>query len=217
MKRKNKPAYWANNAARNAQKRFLQQKKQPAPVDEVREATAQVIVMCIMAAVYDLYGIGESRLQRIVDAANERAERYEQAKNSLPRLVDGVKKTGPERAELELDRDTAEYFPAGFLLPAYKLPQKRDEGKLYEQRSAAASTAKLYAYALHSVQGFGAERVACVMDEALKSYVQFRDYADSGDYYGYSVLARKMGQIMHADCDVVSTGAETPIFGKTLD
>jgi hypothetical protein len=195
----------------------LQKKKQVATVDDVRQATAEVFVLCIMAAVYDLYGIGEARLQRIVDAANERAVKYESTKTDLPRLVDGVMKTGPERAELELCRDVEAYFPADFLLPVYKMPKKRDLMQVHEQRRAADGVARLYAYALHTVQGFGVERVACVMKEATGNYSQFRDYADSGDYYGYAKLAQKVSQILHADCDVVSTEADTPIFGKTLD
>lgn len=218
MKHKGKPAYWSHNAVKQAERRFLQEKKtQSERVNDARKATADVFVMCILSAINDKYGIGEARLQRVADAANERAERYQQTKTGFPRLVDGKKKTGPELAELDLDRDTAAYFPAGFILPIYKLPKKRDLARAYEQRAAAATVAKLYAYGMNKALGFGAERVNCVIQEAVGNYRQFREWADSGDYYGYQLLARKMGQILHSPCDVVTADAGEPIFGDTLD
>ena len=153
----------------------------------------------------------------MADAANERAERYQQTKEGLPRLVDGKKKTGPELAELDLTADTAAYFPADFILPIHKLPKKRNVAMAYEQRAAAATVAKLYAYGMNKALGFGAERVGCVMQEAVGNYQQFREWADSGDYYGYQLLARKIGQIMHSPCNVDTAGADTPVFGDTLD
>lgn len=218
MKHKGKPAYWGHNTVRQAERRFLREKKtQSERVNDARKATADVFVMCILSAIYDKYGIGETRLQRVADAANERAERYQQTKEGLPRLVDGKKKTGPELAELDLTADTAAYFPADFILPIHKLPKKRDVAMAYEQRAAAATVAKLYAYGMNKALGFGAERVACVMQEAVGNYQQFREWADSGDYYGYELLARKMGQIMHSPCSVDTAGADTPVFGDTLD
>lgn len=219
MKHKGKPAYWGHNAARNAERRFLRDKKtENERINDARKATADVFVMCILSAIYDKYGIGEARLQRVADAANERAERYRQTKDGLPRLVNGKKKTGPELAELDLDRDTAAFFPADFILPIYKLPKKQDMARAYEQRAAGATVAKLYAYGMNKALGFGAERVNCVMQEAVGNYRQFREWTDSGDYYGYQHLARKMGQILHSPCDIVEAEeADAPIFGETLD
>lgn len=218
MRKQSKPAYWGRNAARNAEKRFLREKKTAGQrVDETRKATADVFVMCILSAVYDTYSIGETRLHRVVDAANERAVRYTNIKNGLPRLVDGKRRTGPEIAEMELDKDVKEYFPSGFVLPAHKMAKKRDLLAVYEQRRAAATVAKLYAYGLHQALGFGPERMETVMREAVKVYEKFREWADDGDYYGYKMLARKMEEILRCPCEVNDTEAKEPVFGATLD
>lgn len=71
MKRRHTtPRYYARNAAMQAQRRFLRTGKTEAErLDDHREATANVLVLCILAAIYDKYGIGEMLLQRVVDCA----------------------------------------------------------------------------------------------------------------------------------------------------
>ena len=78
MKRRHTtPRYYARNAAMQAQRRFLRTGKTEAErLDDHREATANVLVLCILAAIYDKYGIGEMRLQRVVDCANEISAKY---------------------------------------------------------------------------------------------------------------------------------------------
>ena len=78
MKRRHTtPSYYARNAAMQAQRRFLRTGKTEAErLDDHREATANVLVLCILAAIYDKYGIGEMRLQRVVDCANEFSAKY---------------------------------------------------------------------------------------------------------------------------------------------
>ena len=46
----------------------------------------------------------------------------------------------------------------------------------------------------------------CIRDRCTKD----------GEYYGYAVLARKIGQIIHDTVEVDTSGATEPIFGKTL-
>ena len=59
MKRRHTtPRYYARNAAIQAQRRFLRTGKTEAErLDDHREATANVLVLCILAAIYDKYGI----------------------------------------------------------------------------------------------------------------------------------------------------------------
>ncbi len=55
MKRRHTtPSYYARNAAMQAQRRFLRTGKTEAErLDDHREATANVLVLCILAAIYD--------------------------------------------------------------------------------------------------------------------------------------------------------------------
>lgn len=78
MKRRHTtPRYYARNAAMQAQRRFLRTGKTEAErLDDHREETGNVLVLCILAAIYDKYGIGEMRLQRVVDCANEFSAKY---------------------------------------------------------------------------------------------------------------------------------------------
>ena len=64
--------------------------------------------------------------------------------------------------------------------------------------------------------GFGADRVAVVAAETEGNFRQFGECTKDGEYYGYAVLARKIGQIIHDTVEVDTSGATEPIFGKTL-
>lgn len=214
---KNRPKFWGANVARQAQRRYLTDRKtQWDRIEEAKKATAEVFAICILAALYDLYGIGESRLDKVADATNGLALRYEAVRSGPPKMVGGKKLSAYQAAESMIAAETGAYFPADFVLPAHKMPKKSELMKLAIQRESAATVARLYAFGIHEALGFGADRIACVMREAVENYRQFRDAADTGDYYGYSMLAKKMGQILHTDCEVDEVGGEKPIFGDTV-
>lgn len=207
-KRRGMPAYYRNNIARQAQRRYMRDGKTEAQrIDDCREQTANVLCLCIMAALYDRYGISEKRLQRVVDSANQFAELFGSAKRIQ----------GDKRAKAMLDNEVCGYMTGDFLLPALKTPRKdREWVRLHEQRDAAATVFKIYAKAMHQALGFGAERIGVIAAETQANYRQFGDYAKDGDYYGYTMLARKMSQILRTPVDVDTEGAMEPVFGKTL-
>ena len=129
MKRRHTtPRYYARNAAMQAQRRFLRTGKTEAErLDDHREATANVLVLCILAAIYDKYGIGEMRLQRVVDCANEISAKY-----ALEKQV-----RGEERAKATLVAAVWWFMPP-FLLPALSAPKtEREAVKLAARREAA--------------------------------------------------------------------------------
>ena len=115
MKRRHTtPRYYARNAAMQAQRRFCVPAKTEAErLDDHREATANVLVLCILAAIYDKYGIGEMRLQRVVDCANEISAKY-----ALEKQV-----RGEERAKATLVAAVWWFMPS-FLLPALSAPRR---------------------------------------------------------------------------------------------
>ena len=205
-KRRAMPRYYARNAAVQAERRYLRDRKTEAErLDEHREATANVLVMCILAAVYDKYGIGEKRLERVVDCANEIAARYVMDKQVR----------GEEQANAALDAVWPIMPP--FLLPAVNTPKTdRDWMRLAAQREAAEKVMKIYVQAMHKALGFGADRVAVVAKEAENNFRQFGEYTKDGEYYGYAILAREISQILHDEVVVDTSGAAEPIFGKTL-
>lgn len=120
MKRRHTtPSYYARNAAMQAQRRFLRTGKTEAErLDDHREATANVLVLCILAAIYDKYGIGEMRLQRVVDCANEFSAKY-----ALDKQV-----RGEEQAKAALTAAVQQIMPP-FLLPALYAPQDGAGGR----------------------------------------------------------------------------------------
>lgn len=207
-KRSGMPAYYRNNIARQAQRRYMRDGKTEAQrIDDCREQTANVLCLCIMAALYDKYGISEKRLQRVVDDANQFAELFSSAKRIQ----------GEKQAKALLDNEVSGYLPEDFVLPTLKAPRKdREWVRLHEQRDAAATAFKIYARAMHHALGFGAERIAVIAAETQANYRQFGDYAKEGDYYGYAMLARKMSQILRTPVDVDTEGATEPVFGNTL-
>lgn len=75
---------------------------------------------------------------------------------------------------------------------------------------------KIYVQAMHKALGFGADRVAVVVEETEGNFRQFGECTKDGEYYGYAVLARKIGQIIHDTVEVDTSRATEPIFSKTL-
>lgn len=207
-RRSGMPAYYRNNIARQAQRRYMRDGKTEAQrIDDCREQTANVLCLCIIAALYDKYGISEKRLQRVVDDANQYAALYGTAK--------GIQ--GEKQAKAMLDSEVRGFMTGDFVLPMLRVPKKdRERVRLHEQRDAAATAFKIYAKAMHHALGFGKERIAVIAAETQANYRQFGDYTKDGDYYGYALLARKMGQILRSPVDVDTEGATEPVFGKTL-
>lgn len=131
MKRRHTtPSYYARNAAMQAQRRFLRTGKTEAErLDDHREATANVLVLCILAAIYDKYGIAEMRLQRVVDCANEFSAKY-----ALDKQV-----RGEEQAKAALTAAVQQIMPP-FLLPALYAPKTEREAVQLAARREAADT-----------------------------------------------------------------------------
>lgn len=203
MKRRHTtPSYYARNAAMQAQRRFLRTGKTEAErLDDHREATANVLVLCILAAIYDKYGIGEMRLQRVVDCANEISAKY-----ALEKQV-----RGEERAKATLVAAVWQIMPS-FLLPALSAPKtEREAVQLAARREAADTVMKIYVQAMHKALGFGSDRVAVVAAETEGNFRQFGECTKDGEYYGYAVLARKIGQIIHDTVEVDTSGATEPV------
>ena len=88
---------------------------------------------------------------------------------------------------------------------------------LGEQREAAEIVVKCYAMGAHKALGFGAERVQGTVAETEQVFREFGAWAESGDYFGYAALARKLESIFHTAVDVDESGAVEPIFSETLD
>ena len=159
-----------------------------------------------MAAIYDKYGSGEMRLQRVVDCANEISAKY-----ALEKQV-----RGEERAKATLVAAVWWFMPP-FLLPALSAPKtEREAVQLAARREAADTVMKIYVQAMHKALGFGADRVAVVVEETEGNFRQFGECTKDGEYYGYAVLARKIGQIIHDTVEVDTSRATEPIFSKTL-
>jgi len=177
MKRRHTtPRYYARNAAMQAQRRFLRTGKTEAErLDDHREETGNVLVLCILAAIYDKYGIGEMRLQRVVDCANEIS-----AKFSLEKQV-----RGEERAKATLEAAVWWFMPP-FLLPALSAPKtEREAVQLAARREAADTVMKIYVQAMHKALGFGADRVAVVAAETEGNFRQFGECTKDGEYYSH--------------------------------
>ena len=203
------PGFYGKNIVKSAQNRYLSGKKTTNQiVHDHRDSTANVVVMCILAALNNVAGIGQVRLDRVIDKANHYAELYAVKKNIL----------GDEKAKAELETEVAGIMPPdGFVLPYLTTPKKKKDWILqYEKRDSGELVAMLYAKAIHKVLGFGAERIKEVLDNAMEVYREFGEYAKDGDYYGYKVLADRMTQIMHTQIDVDESEADEPIFGDSL-
>lgn len=131
MKRRHTtPRYFARNAAIQAQRRFLRTRKTEAErLDDHREETGNVLIMCILAAIYDKYGVGEMRLRRVVDCANEISAKY-----ALEKQVRGEK-----QAKAALAAAVQQIMPP-FLLPALSAPKTEREAVQLAARREAADT-----------------------------------------------------------------------------
>lgn len=145
-------------------------------------------------------------MRRVVDCANEFSAKY-----ALDKQVRGEK-----QAKATLAAAVQQIMPP-FLLPALSAPKtEREAVQLAARREAADTVMKIYVQAMHKALGFGADRVAVVAAETEGNFRQFGECTKDGEYYGYAVLARKIGQIIHDTVEVDTSGATEPVFGKTL-
>ncbi len=202
------PPFNGRNTAQAAQRRYLRERvTESKRLDKLREATAQVMVMCILSALNERFGLGEARLQRVVDRASALIDQFDLRKQAA----------GWKYAKSFLEEKTREYWP-GFLLPAVIPPKtERERLDLGEQREVAEAVMMTYAMALHEIMGFGAERVAAFAQTTERVYREFAERAQDGDYYGYELLAQKISRIVRGKVTVDDSDAAAPIFGKTLD
>jgi hypothetical protein len=218
MKGKHKPAYYQKNAALQARKRGINAAKskkccanaasnENRRISDARQQTAEVVCLCILAALHDKFGMGEERIHRVISGANQYGEKFIATKEA----------EGAIQARVKMNCDVRDLLPDGFVLPVLILPKNDQEWvRLHQQRDAADLVFKLYAKTLHNLFGFSKERLAALAAETESVYREFGVYAKDGDYYGYDLLARKMSQILHTPMSVYADGADEPVFGKTL-
>lgn len=208
---KAKPRYYKANAARQTMRergRCLPERKaEERIIRRNREAMGDVFTLCITFAINQTYGIGAERLERVTDAASREAVAYTEDKD----------KRGSVRALERLRAKAADVLPAGYLLPAYSAPKNQAELLILQERREVAQTAAyLYALGMREALGFGARRVARVMESASQHYRDFRDLAEQGEWYAYNALAKRMERLIHEPVIVGEDNAR-PVFGKTLD
>lgn len=208
-KRRNIPAHFRNNAARQAETRILRGKKPLSRrVEENREAAGHVISLCFMVALNDRYGIGKDRLDRVIGCANAALERFAVNKRGV----------GMERAKKRLNEELDGLLTEEFTLPATKPPKtNRDWAMLGERREAAEIVVKCYVLGTRKALGFGTERLNATVRATVDVFRQFNEWAEGGDWFGYAMLARRMEAILGEPVDVDESGASEPIFGETLD
>jgi len=209
MRKQKIPAHFRANAAQNAQRRYLQSREpETKKIEKKREATADVVSMCILVALNKDFGLGEGRLQRVADRAGAVADQFDLNKKGV----------GWEKAKKKLAEDISDVFTGDFVLPVIIAPKKaRDWARLGEQRDAADAVVKFYIKAMREVMGFGKDRTAAFVQAVEREYRAFGAYAKDGDYYGYWKLARDMGAILRTEMTIDESGASEPVFGKTLD
>ena len=207
-KNKGMPRYYGKNIAMQAERRYLAGgKPESKRVEENREASANVISICWLMSLNDLYGVGETRLYRVMDAANAEVGRFDLNK----------KKMGLEWAKKELDKELDEHGAFGFMLPVISAPKKRrDWEMLSERRDAAESVIKLYILGTKKALGYGPDRLERAVRATEENFRHFGDYAKDGDYYGYEVLAKRLEQLFHTQIAVKEEKTDEPIFGKSL-
>lgn len=206
--RRNIPAGFGRNAARQVQSKRLAGKVTPGErIQKNREAAGQVIAMCYMVALNMRYGIGEERLGKVTDAANAELDRFAVNQRSV----------GMERAKKVLTEEMGGLLREEFILPAAKRPKtNRDWAMLAEQREAAEIVVKCYALGTHKALGFGAERLQETVRETERAFREFGTWAEDGEYFGYAKLARVLEQIVHTPVEVDESRAAEPVFSETL-
>lgn len=207
-KNRGMPGYYGKNTAVQTQRRYLAgEKPESRRVEENREAAADVIGICWLFSLNDLYGVGETRLYRVMEAANAEAGRFDLNK----------KKMGLEWAKKELDKEMDYHGAFGFLLPVLTPPKKRKDWEMLSQRRDAAEIViKLYIQATKKALGYGPDRMERAVRAAEENFRHFGSYAQDGDYYGYQVLAKRLEQLFHTRITFKEEKTDEPIFGKSL-
>lgn len=208
MDKRGLSGFYGKNVAQQAQRRYLSGGiPESQRVEDNREAAADVVGCCWMLSLNDLFGVGAERFQRVMDAVNAEADRFARNRQHL----------GVVQAQKVLDQELGPDGDFGFLLPVVIPPRKRRDWELLaERRDAAAWTVKLYIRATKKVLGYGSERMEKIVRRTEENFRHFGDYAESGDFYGYQALAKRLEQLLHEPVEVVEEPGKAAVFGDSL-
>ena len=103
MARNKMPRFWGAKAARAKEAkaiRTVEQRQQK--LNDLRKATGEVVIMCMIAAAHDGFGLGEERLERAIQTAVQRSIQFDIEKR--PRMENGKPVNGMAIAGKNLDK-----------------------------------------------------------------------------------------------------------------
>lgn len=179
----------------------LQRTKKDANLN--REAVAQVLCYCIVAAARDVIGMNGQEIISLTVKMNERADVYTVEKNAV----------GTARAKKRLEERSDWIMKQPFVLPAGRaFKSGNDREILAERRDAADMVAR---YAAEAMQAMGkGESVERLLVEARSNYNQFLEWAEDGEWVAYERLRRVVQDLYETEAEVVEAPGTKPIFAK---
>ena len=179
----------------------LQRTKKDANLN--REAVAQVLCYCVVAAARDAIGMDGQEIISLTVKMNERADAYTVEKGALRAA----------RARKRLRERTDHIMGQPFVLPAGRaFKSANDREILAERRDAADMVTR---YAAEAMQAMGKEEsIGRLLEEARSNYNQFLEWAEDGEWVAYERLRRVVEDLYETKAEVVEVTGEKPIFAK---
>lgn len=195
-------AYFRADTRGQAARRInLQRTKKDANLN--REAVAQVLCYCVVAAARDAIGMDGQEIVSLTVKMNERADVYTVEKSAV----------GAARARKRLRERTDHIMGQPFVLPAGRaFKSANDREILAERRDAADMVTR---YAAEAMQAMGKEEsIGRLLEEARSNYNQFLEWAEDGEWVAYERLRRVVEDLYQTKAEVVEATGAKPIFAK---
>lgn len=196
-------AYFHTDARGQAARRInnLQRAKKDANLN--REAVAQVLCYCIVAAARDVIGMNGQEIVSMTVKMNERADVYTLERNAV----------GTARARKRLEERTDQIMGQPFVLPAGRAFKSGNDREILAERRDAADM--VVRYAVEAMQAMGKEKeIQRLLAEAKANYNQFLEWAEDGEWVAYERLRRVVQDLYETKAEVVEAPGTKPIFAK---
>lgn len=168
-----------------------------------REAVAQVLCYCIVAAARDVLGMSTQEIVTLTVRMNERADVYTIQRQAV----------GTAKARKRLEERSDPMLQEPFILPAGRA-FRTENGKevLAERRDAADMVVR---YAAEAMDSMGRRKdITALLTEAKANYNQFLGWAEDGEWVAYERLRRVVADVYEVEAEVVQTPGKKPIFAK---
>lgn len=177
--------------------------------EEARAETAQVVCWCMIIALHQEEGIGETRINRCAKILNDKQQRYAMK----------VFGSGRDTAVREMKRRLEGICDTEFRIPQLRAPKSGKERELLQVKNDAATVSWLImADTVREVLHFGTVRLQRMKKNTFDNYEQFLGWYGAGTrdekYFAFDKLRQCVERAIGEKVDIVEDENSGDVFAS---